>query len=270
MDLRRFSPSWLQVKAAATALNYQPFIISDDIRTGVAYSWLYSSDPRDDPFYRFVFHREKVPPEVWAKAADANDRLAAMYDDFVAEIARHYPGGSLLDVGCNNGYIPVRAEQLGMRGCAGTDRRSHQWAAIRTLNNITGTSVSFLNRAYSSRAHGARIRRRYDVVVASAVMCHLPDPLNFLAFLGSLANEAVFFWGQMIESDEYLVGYNEPNRFRREPFPWGFDDNTRLSTGLFRKSVELMGFREIVELPYRETWLPAQWYAPHRAWLCKR
>jgi hypothetical protein len=270
VDLRPFSPSWVQVKAASTALNYQPFIIADDIRTGVAYSWLHSKDPRDDPFYRFVFRRDKVPADVWEKAAEANDRLATMYDDFVAEIARHYPGGSLLDVGCNNGYLPVRAELSGMRRCAGTDRRSHQWAAIKVLNSITGTSVSFLNRAYDSRTHGARIRKRFDVVVASAVMCHLPDPLNFLAFLGSLANEAVFFWGQMIDSDEYLVGYNEPNRFRREPFPWGFDDNTRLSRGLFRRSVELMGFREIVELPYRETWLPADWYAPHKAWLCKR
>src|SRR5688500_1873101 len=122
MDLRRYSPSWLQVKAASTALNYQPFIITDDIRTGVAYSWLYSDDPRDDPFYKFVFQREKVSPEVWGRAADANDRLAAMYDDFVAEIARHYPGGSHLDDGCNNGYLPVRAELSGMRGCAGTDR----------------------------------------------------------------------------------------------------------------------------------------------------
>jgi hypothetical protein len=141
---------------------------------------------------------------------------------------------------------------------------------MKVLNSITGTSVSFLNRAYSSRTHSARIYRRYDVVVASAIMCHLPDPLNFLAFLGSLADEALFFWGQMIDSDEYLVGFNQPNRFGREPFPWGFDDNTRLSTGLFRKSVELMGFREIVELPHRDAWLPAQWYAPHRAWLCKR
>jgi hypothetical protein len=270
MDLRPYSPSWLQVNAAATALNYQPFIISDDIQTGVAYSWLHSADPRDDPFYRFVFRRDRSSPELWAKAAAANGRLAAMYDDFVAEIARHYPGGSLLDVGCNNGYMPVKAEQLGMRRCAGTDRRSHQWAAIQVLNSITGTSVSFLNRAYDFRRHKAKIGKRYDVVVASAVMCHLPDPLNFLAFLGSLATEAVFFWGQMIDSDELLVGYDQPNRFREEPFPWGFDDNTRLSRGLFRRSVELMGFREIVELPHRDTWLPADWYGPHKAWLCKR
>ena len=47
-------------------------------------------------------------------------------------------------------------------------------------------------------------------------------------------------------------------------------NNTRISRGLFRKSAELMGFGKIVEIGYRETWLPAQWYAPHKAWLCMR
>jgi len=31
-----------------------------------------------------------------------------------------------------------------------------------------------------------------------------------------------------------------------------------------------MGFGNIVELPYRDAWLPADWYRPHRAWLCMR
>jgi SAM-dependent methyltransferase len=269
MDLRRYSPSRLQVMAAMRTLNYQPFIISNDVQTGVAYSWLHSGDPRDDGADRFVFERPQVQPNVWEKAVDANARLRAMYDDFVAEIARRYPGGSLLDVACNNGYFPVRAEQLGMRGCAGMDFLPH-WAAVKVLNNITGTSVKYVNRRYSSIEHKASIGRRYDVVVASAIMCHLPDPLNFLAFLGSVAKEAVFFWGQMIDSDDYLVAYSEPNRWNERPFPHGFDDNTRLSRGLFRRSAELMGFGNIVELPHRDAWLPARWYAPHRAWLCMR
>ena len=272
MDLRRYSPSRLQTMAATRTLNYQPFVISDDVQTGVAYSWLHSADPRDAGPDQFVFQRDRLPAAIWEQAAAANARLRAMYDDFVAEIARRYPGGSLLDVACNNGYFPVRAEQLGMRGCAGMDRRSHHWAAIKVLNSITGTAVSFVNQGYSPVTHGAKVGRRYDVVVASAIMCHLPDPLNFLAFLGSIAKEAVFFWGQMLDTDDYLIAYNEPNRFAmtNRQFPHGFDDNTRLSRGLFRRSAELMGFGNIVELPYRDTWLPAQWYAPHKAWLCMR
>jgi len=272
VDLRQYSPSRPQILAAMGTLNYQPFIISDNVQTGVGYSWIHSADPRDDRFWKFVFQRDRLPADMWEKAADANARLRAMYDDFIAEIVRRYPGGSLLDVACNNGYFPVRAEQLGMRGCAGMDRRPQHWAAIKVLNNITGTSAAFINQSYSPVTHQAKVGKRYDVVVASAIMCHLPDPLHFLAFLGSIAKEAVFFWGQMLDTDEYLIAYNEPNRFQftDRKFPHGFDDNTRISRGLFRKSAELMGFGKIVEIGYRDTWLPAQWYAPHRAWLCMR
>lgn len=272
MDLRQYSPSRMQILAAMSTLNYQPFILSDNVQTGVGYSWIHSADPRDDRFWKFVFQRDRLPADIWEKAADANGRLRAMYDDFVSEIARRYPGGSLLDVACNNGYFPVRAEQLGMRGCAGMDRRPQHWASIKVLNDITGTAATFINRSYSPVTHQAKVGKRYDVVVASAIMCHLPDPLNFLAFLGSIAKEAVFFWGQMLDTEEYLVAYNEPNRFKAttRKFPHGFDDNTRISRGLFRKSAELMGFGKIVEIGHRDTWLPAQWYAPHRAWLCMR
>src|SRR5258708_20171202 len=45
------------------------------------------------------------------KACDANSRLAAMYDAFMARIVDICPpGGSYLDVGCNTGYFP-RSEE---------------------------------------------------------------------------------------------------------------------------------------------------------------
>ena len=66
MDLRQYSPSRPQFLAAMATLNYQPFILSDDVQTGVAYSWLHSDDPRDDRFWKFVFRRGKLPPGVVA------------------------------------------------------------------------------------------------------------------------------------------------------------------------------------------------------------
>jgi|GEM_PF-2450031 len=41
MDLRKFNLIPKQIERAKTIFNYQPFIITDDIHTGVAYSWLY-------------------------------------------------------------------------------------------------------------------------------------------------------------------------------------------------------------------------------------
>src|SRR5438874_3848978 len=119
-----------QTDRACAVLGYQPFIITDDLQTGAAYSWVHGVDLFSPTL---VFDRRKHASE-WERIADANGRQRQMYDDFVMEIARRYPGGSLLDFGCNNGYFPVKAELMGMRGCRGVD------GAVQC-----GDSVGFLN-----------------------------------------------------------------------------------------------------------------------------
>lgn len=259
MDLRRFRPSEAQQRRAAGVLGYQPFIISDDVQTGVAYSWLHSRDPRVKP--PLVFRRGGEHD--WALVTDANRRLGAIYDDLLDEAARRFPKGSLLDVACNNGYFPVGAELRGMRG-TGSDVGRAYWFSIRVLNDIAGTSARFRRYVYhpgkhSLRAwsrHGPRVRGRYDVVVASAIMCHIPDPLHFLAELARLG-EAILFWGQVVDSEHFLVAYNPPHAALSgfHAFPTCFNDNTRLSRGLFYKALELLGFRDIAEIPERDSWL---------------
>ena len=41
MDLTKYSLSTKQIATARAVLDYQPFIITDSLQTGVAYSWLY-------------------------------------------------------------------------------------------------------------------------------------------------------------------------------------------------------------------------------------
>jgi 2-polyprenyl-3-methyl-5-hydroxy-6-metoxy-1,4-benzoquinol methylase len=117
----------------------------------------------------------------WRRISDANGRLRAIYDDFVQEIARRYPGGSPLDVACNNGYFPVRAKTLGMGRATGADLDWHYWLSIRFLNDVLGASVHFRRAVCRPERRRGPLRRRHDVVVASAILCHLPDPLEFLA-----------------------------------------------------------------------------------------
>jgi SAM-dependent methyltransferase len=259
MDLRRFQPTEAQQRRAASALDYQPFIISDDVQTGVAYSWFHGGDPRVKPPLLF----RRGGEHDWERVTDANRRLAAMYDDLLDEAARRFPKGSLLDIACNNGYFPVGAELRGMRG-TGSDAGFSYWRSFRLLNEITGASARYRRSVYdpgkhSLRAwsrHGPRVRGRYDVIVASAIMCHIPDPLHFLAELARLG-DAILFWGQVVESENLLISYRPPHaalsQFRT--FPICFNDNTRLSRGLFYKSLELLGFRDIVEIPARDSWL---------------
>ena len=193
MDLRPLNLSAKQIQQAAHVLNYQPFIITDDFQTGVAYSWLYSGDPRVKP--PVVFQREQ-----WDKISKANQRLRLMYDDFLDEIARRYPGGSLFDIGCNNGYFPVGAERRHMRNCVGSDGARHA-NAMAFLNGVLGTTARFITALYNPAT--GKITQysflgvgRFDVVVTSAIMCHMPNPLLFLSALGTIAKEAIFFWGR--------------------------------------------------------------------------
>jgi hypothetical protein len=58
--------------------------------------------------------------------------------------------------------------------------------------------------------------------------------------------------------------------YNDRPFLYGFDNDTGLSRGLLFKSMDWMGFIKIVEVPYRESWLPRQWFSSQRALLFLR
>lgn len=253
MDLRACLPPGL-VDQAAAVLNYQPFILSDEVQTGVAYSWVAPGDPRVNP--PLVFRRRDHDAETWAKISEVNARLRAMYDDLLDEVARRFPKGSLLDVACNNGYFPVGAELRGMHG-TGMDTYDDYRPSVAFLNDRLGTNATFLHRMYDPRTHTLPIEDSYDVTVMSAVMCHIPDPLHFLGAVAAVTKKAFLFWGQIVDTDALLVSYNPPHPAlsNLKDFPNGFNDNTRLSRGLFELSLRLLGFREIVEIPPRDTWL---------------
>src|SRR5437879_12581387 len=106
MDLRdRLNPS--QIDRACSVLDYQPFIITDELQTGAAYSWMYNTAAaRSQP--PLLFDRRRCTSEEWDRITDANARCRRMYDPFVTEIARRYPGRTLLCRACNNAYFPVQ------------------------------------------------------------------------------------------------------------------------------------------------------------------
>jgi SAM-dependent methyltransferase len=239
------------VEEGMSVLNYQPFVLTDTIQTGVGYSLVAPGDERVNP--PLVFRRSDYDSE-WSKICDANGRLRAMYDDLLDEVARRFPGASLLDVACNNGYFPVGAELRGMRG-TGMDLGDYG-ASVAFLNKCLGTDARFLHQWYDSRTHAFPSMETHDVVVVSAIMCHIPDPLNFLAAAAARAEKAFLFWGQIVETDALVVSYQPPHQSLSSltNFPVCFNDNTRLSRGLFELSFKLLGFEHIVEIAPRETW----------------
>jgi hypothetical protein len=94
-------------------------------------------------------------------------------------------------------------------------------------------------------------------VSASVIASHLPDPMNFLAFLGKMAKEAIFFFDQVIDTDALLVAYSKPREGFDElgSFPYRFNSETRLSRGLLYHAFEELGFPNIVEIPHDYEWL---------------
>ncbi len=253
MDLRKYLAG-AEIERGAGVLNYQPFILSDDVQTGVAYSWVV---PVADPWLTppLVFRKSELSQADWDLAVDANARQRAMYEDLLDAVAARYPGGTLLDSACSNGYFPVGAELRGMHG-TGMDPQNNG-PAITFLNETLGTSAKYVPEAYNFRTHRFPDVGSFDVTVASAIMCHLPDPLDFLAALGRITKHAILFWGQVIDTEHLLVAYNEP-RFipgDENEFPHAFNDNTRISMGLLKHAVRQMGFREIIQIPHSPTWL---------------
>jgi SAM-dependent methyltransferase len=267
MDLRQFRTTPEQIEAAAQLLRYQPFVLDDDRHTGVAYSWLYTADPTAARNPDFFFDRRAIAPEVWTKAYEGNRRLAAMYDGFVERIVEICPpDGAYLDLGCNTGYFPVSVSRAGIRTAVGVDLGNFT-PAFQLLNEITGASARFSTGGYSSCSHTIQVNEnlgvgRYDVVSASAVLCHLPDPLYVLRAMAQLASRAVFIWNSFVETDDLLIRYNPPNKFSDAEFPHGFDDNTSISLGLLFLSMSKLGFSNHEELQTQPDWMPESWLRP--------
>ncbi|MCP3391901.1 class I SAM-dependent methyltransferase [Bradyrhizobium sp. CCGB12] len=251
MDLRKFLRG--DIDTASRVLDYQPFILSDDIETGAAYSWLRGSDPRTEP--ALVLRRKEMDPADWRIAVDTNARLRAMYEDILDEIAVRFPGQTLLDVACNNGYFPVGAEIRGMRA-TGIDLGNYG-PAVQLLNDALGTQARFIHASYNSRTHELPDIGQFDVTVMSAIMCHLPDPLYFLAAVGKATKRALIFWGQLVETERLLISYQppHPNLSSLPDFPHSFNDNTRISAGMFKEATRQMGFRDVIEIKPKPTWL---------------
>jgi hypothetical protein len=240
-----------QLDRAIGLLSYQPFILSDDIQTGAGYSWTI----RDTSNTKFVCRKSTCSAEEWDRFTTYATLQRNMYDGWLAAIAERYPGGSLLDFGTYNSYFPVKAQLLGMGTSVGVDIRDSTCTDF--LNEVLGTDAEFIEACYDPVTHSAPVTGRWDVVCASSVMSHLPDPLNFLTFLSSLAKRALFLFNRIIDTDALLIKLEKPNLAitHSGPFPYGFNWGTHPSRGLLEYAFAELGFDEIIELPGEYGWL---------------
>ena len=181
-------------------LSYQPFIFADDLEVGIGYEALcgeFSGSvywPTIDPKVREEVGKIFVSNKNKDQFTKANQRLRIMYDTFIDEICTHIGDVSqttFADIGCQSGYFPISFSLRGAKRAVGYDRVDFS-KNFNLLNSIMGTNAEFVHESYNGRTQTICGCESYDVVISIAVLSHLSDPLQHLAFLGSIARRALF------------------------------------------------------------------------------
>jgi SAM-dependent methyltransferase len=249
MDLRPYRLSESQVAHAATVLNYQPFRISEAIVTGIAHSWLHETTLAEINHPQMVFDATRDPPQRWANAVAAAERLDRSYSAFLDVITGICPGGSYLDLCCSSGYFPVNASARGMTatGIDGADFTE----AFALLNGLLGGNARFVCSFYQPALYNfvPPVEGQFDVVSNMAFLIHVPEPLQLLRYITDRARHAVFLWSAFPRDDAMIVRYPKLHQFSELPFPWGFDGGVAISDSLLIYAMGELGFPHAVEVP---------------------
>lgn len=241
-------------------LTYQPFVFAHDFEVGVGYEFergsydglIYCPDIDQDMLRSPQLRRLMVAPEKYAAYHAANRRLARYYDylaDRIVDIVGGAAGNTFLDVGCNTGYFPQSFALRGAKLAVGCDRQDFS-RPFALLNTILGTDAKFVKRWYEPERHVINGLDQFDVVMSMALVCHVADPLHLVAAMGKLARKALFVWTLINNDANYTCHYGEPRGdYPGDLFPYCFDNVVCPSASLMRRSMELMGFKEVLEIP---------------------
>lgn len=273
MDLRKHHLTTQQIARFGDGL-YQPFLFSDTCCSGAGYTLLtgepiLAMDRSSGTAFRWTapgkplaIERLDVESASFAQFSELSARLANTYDswiDSVCELLGDVRGVSVIDTAANAGYFLYRFLQRGAGTATGYDYLdlSHVYTL---LNELTGLQVDFRNVPYDMREHRIEGAHKADIVISTAIMCHLSDPLYYLEFLGSVTRKALLLFSCIDDEDEFRIVYEGAKQyFPENPFPICFDKLTRISRSLLDFGLTEMGFQQIVELPRQDNWLPESW-----------
>jgi SAM-dependent methyltransferase len=249
-------------------LNYQPWIFSDTLETGVGLEWrkqdyvglTYWPDIDRRLLHSPQLRRLLIHPTNYADFHEANSQLRRLYDGIADEICAkigNVTTRTFLDVGCNSGYLPQSFLLRGAREAAGCDREKGFAETFELLNEILQTKANFYDPYFDPRAREIRGVQPHDIVISMAVLCHQADPLSHLAALASVAKAGLFVWTFVNNDPGYTIHLGEPSgQYPEDQFPLCFDCDTIISEALLRKSFLLLGFKEIYDMPARTSGLP--------------
>lgn len=194
--------------------------------------------------------------------------IRGCFDQYIG----HYPikGKTVLDVGTASGFLAFEAEKAGAKAVTAIDAKTaheirHLQFDDHPFHNNRPESLSnsddFLKRLKNSFWYGHRRlssaveviyvplddlpfwQRRFDVVIAGAILEHLSDPVTAIGNMARLANEAVIISFTPVEDSEDQIMRTANDWTNREHcYTWW-----TLSRGLYRRAFDNLGFEiEIV------------------------
>ncbi len=269
MDLTKYGRTPNSEEELLSLWWYQPFQFAENISAGVQPSWFMRG------FDRSIVKREQNFRH-FRKFQALSLRAARMYQDWADALIKDsgvdLSRASVFDLACNAGYFLYWLKERGAEYCVGIDQAdlTRQRAILNGITRID--SIDFRKGRWNPDHHaieGLQPDERFDLVICSAFMLHISDPLHLLAELGRRTGRALLL-------HTHVGWFNPGLRIKYAPaahhqkwgdrFPNTFD--TQVSRKLLLHGLKECGFRKVRELRYSRAWLPWRWYKPMTTMIC--
>lgn len=254
-------------------LAYQPFVITDDLETGVGLEFA------DQRYVGIVYYpgldrrrleqspqlrRIVVDQGLYPRFHKANSELRRLYDHLIDRICAALGGVdelSVLDVGCNAGYFPIAFCQRGVKQAAGCDREAGFARTLDFLNEVVGTRAQFINTSYNPQMRRIADCPVFDLVISVTVMNHISEPLFFLEALAGITGRALFVYGQINNDTDRSIHFGDPRGdYHGANFPYCYDNGVAISEPLLRESLKLLlGFAQVTEIVSKPDMISLTW-----------
>lgn len=246
-------------------LSYQPFIFTNDLETGVGQRVQDGFEKYDGENKGGSIYWKDAPQEATQRLKTTlvsdlnhfrrcNAEYRRMYDHFIDSIVDQL-GGEIADLtfaelGCNSGYFMHSLALRGARRCVGLDVGPFE-EVFKWFNKTLGIKNEFQHAEWDPSTHsvnGSKIPE-VDVFLSIAVSCHVPDPIQHLAYLCDYSKKAVFFWVPINKNEGFNVSFTKPGKvYKRFSWPFSFDTNVKLSSPLVKLILKESGFEDIREI----------------------